>query len=287
MALEIRHLFEGPEEDALARGLANAAASAFTGFLISKSQDMPFREMPDAETFNTRNGQIRAFPARLLGLPYDDLYIGFGWGNDPRRHASLVRAERPLNWSNDRPVERFYIIALWLGDHDPLNDTDLSWMVSRSSLIHEFIHYLDYGRGHETKRQQQLAVPKSNADWKRKHAAETKRQNASMSDPVAYYNDDLEMNAHFQQGANAISVSLMRQARGNPEQGARLLSDWPQFIQRYRSEFNEDWLRFLTPSNKHKFIRRLAKLFLAAQTAWPDVGMLRRALAMPAISEPL
>lgn len=123
---------------------------------------------------------------------------------------------------------------------------------SKSTFIHEFIHYIDY-----TKR----GLKKAGTD---------NRAIGGVGDNVDYFNSPEEMNAYYQQGA-AQFEEWAKEVKRDPSFAELVQRRVPQsFSEFIKSEFNPrntqnrifpiEWLGVLSAANKRKFIKRVAPL---------------------------
>ena len=126
-------------------------------------------------------------------------------------------------------------ITLYIGDPKK----PLGQQISRSTVVHEFAHFMDPGAG---------------------YGGKTKIKSA------AYYNKPTEWNAFWQDGADELEKAIDDALAGGLYFGLKGVAgdgSWKQFRRKATIYWSSEFLRLLNKKNKRKFEKRLYQLWEA------------------------
>jgi hypothetical protein len=184
------------------------------------------------------------------GLAYQNLYIIIGFSDQRKTSKAYVST------SNLRGEQ--VIVLVILMDRDPSDDVDIVYRFNWGTLVHEFIHVMDYRRGYlrHKARQEQRGRPNplDNVDQK-------------------YYNTAIEFNAFYQQGLHAILTQLSREdwLESVAKRSAMQQASFTTFQTEFLKYFDSHWLRILNPEMKRRFVKRFYQFYMLVKTQWPDM----------------
>ena len=260
-------LFEAAEDDLRYQRLANKWMLAFTGWMDKHNSDTPLGEIAEFHYWpaTMRDGKsidILYLPAWRVGIDVNDLSFGIGWvpdGSTDNRRAFIL--------AGIQENRRHYYVVM-MAKRDPRQETDVLWGLPMDSFVHEVMHYFDYKRGYDRALYLQRLRNAGKSDQKR----------LADRGPAAYYNDPLELNAHFQQGLGSLFVSLASKLAQKAHFGEADPADWldsfDAFLKRYiktADQQKDQYLQYISEPNKRKMIRRLYKVYTLIRQQWPDL----------------
>lgn len=273
----VQHIFESPANDLRVQAIARRWSLLFSRWMDQHNTDTPLGELDAMDYWpnkELRDGQainLMYIPASELGseLP-SDLNIGIGWmsdGSEPHSYAHLVVDFDP---STHRMI--YYVVLMT--SRDPRADVDVIWRLHMTSFEHELTHYFDRRRGYDRTLARLMTMTGKPPSMKRFAA------------PEDYYNDSLEFNAHFQQIFSSMFLHLAAHIAQKAHFGAAdedhiawmesFDAFWHEFQKKERYQ-KDEFLRFLTPMNKRKLIRRLYKLYsLLTQADWQNIEEIKQ-----------
>lgn len=116
-----------------------------------------------------------------------------------------------------------------------------STRISKEVFIHEFIHYLDAGRGNELGRETKHVSPEDVAfNWEK------------------YFNNPSEMNAYYQENIDTLNNIVNNLVEANHINSiTKMKAGFESFFKFAIRFFNQGWWQMLTPENKKRVQKRL------------------------------
>ena len=253
--MKLDDLFEGAENDLNAAMTAQDMSYEFARWLTRNNEDTPLGELGMYHmTLPLKdNIEILALPAERAEIPYDNLYLCVGWtpdGSEPKQFGFMAPA------LDEYGNTKFYAVVMVRDD--PRKDVDVAYKIRWTTMTHELTHFLDYQRGFKN-------GIKGNLGQRKKTGAE-------------YYNDSLELNAHFQQGLAEMIQRLAHMQKKREDMGA-ILGSFQSFLKWALPYMPKSYHLYLTPENKKKLQRRLYKLYVEIKDKWPNLDVVQQYLA--------
>lgn len=242
----LRSLNEDAQADFARVAEARRIVKSLVSWLNRVNETTPISKVPGAEFqwFPKRRIQGYIFSPETTGVGYDDLY--FGVGAPLKNEKANVKALFVRGKDDGKDIGVVLVVV-----RDAVDAVDLSFEIDWNVVVHEIVHYLDYARAPGL--------------GDRKRASDTK----------GYYNDPAEMNAFFSQGVDRILESLARAAQAAPRHQKTFFDKYlssPDVFNRYfMIDFSDGWREHLTPENRRKFSKRLARLYLFIREKWPEI----------------
>lgn len=115
--------------------------------------------------------------------------------------------------------------------------------LDKATFIHEFIHYLDMGRGNKETNNSFQGSPEE-------------------KDLQEYYNNPKEMNAYYQENIPSLYKIVESMVKNNYEPLTEVISSgYEAFFKFAIKFFNARWWDYLTPENKRRVQKRLYAVF--------------------------
>ena len=174
-----------------------------------------------------------------LGPIRNDLLIGFTWSENRTRGGFQATSK---NSDTGKPV--FLVVQVL-----PIGE-DSSYALTKETYIHELTHYAD-------RKRQQSKMPDGGLTGKFYSGTKIERSKEE------YFNDPLEFNAYFQEGALKIFNHIF-----SGDETAFFLDDmewcmysFDRFKKSFKDYFSFSFREHLNPEYKKKFERRLYKLW--------------------------
>jgi hypothetical protein len=203
--------------------------AAFEAYL-DLGEDKPFEHKHSQLIKNDfyEGFQIEAAELGITENQYPLIFI-FGTKNKIQNPA--------LGFSKNRAVILFNNLQ------HPFHLPNAHTRLGKQTFIHEYIHYLDSGRG-----------TKKNNYILQGHPEE---QHLEM-----YYNNPKEMNAYYQESIPTLYSIVDSMVRNNYEPLQEALSSgYEGFFKLAIKFFNDKWWEYLTPENRRKIQKRLYHVF--------------------------
>ena len=233
MSPVIREIIEGVGEDADVRQEASAFAKNLRDWM-KDADNMAYRT---EFTSGKWDGGL-LIKAGDVDYRYDDLFIVLMPSN-----AQGVAIGR----FGKTPNGKYGLIVIYslIGYCDTRH---AATRVNQSTLIHEFVHYLDANR--------------YKGDYEapaRKGASSAKKVDAG--DYAGYFNDPGEYNAYFQEMAASLDTLYAPGSMLMQSKRAEEYKTWPQFLEVAESLAHGDWTALMAPKYRQKFLKRLRGLY--------------------------
>jgi hypothetical protein len=267
----MKRISEDIDTDMTALRQATEARDAFMAYFEQFNSDHPIYSVPGIETMTLGKdiGFVAVVPATNMGLPYDDLWIGFHWEGSKGRQFVVREGNR----------KRHFITVQTKADQT-LNATDLIWGSQWDSFVHEFIHYLDKKRNKNDERPWHLRrLPYGRAKTQ-KGLARARNRMTQPKNALTYYNDPLEFNAFYHQWVDSVLDELARVIKNRRRDGTISEPFWTPkdfLLWMYNNNFRQrdDWFAAMTPETKKRFMKRFARLYQVIKSQWPDIDIIR------------
>lgn len=233
MSPVIRKIIEGTEEDAEVR----READEFAKNLRTWMQDEDNMAYRTEFTSGKWDGGLM-IRAGDVDSRYDDLFIVLmpyngkgvakgGFGRTPNGKYGLIALYSLIGYCDTRYADT---------------------RVNRSTLVHEFVHYLDSNR-HKGDYNAPASKNKTSARM------------ADAGDYAGYFNDPGEYNAYFQEMAASLDTLFHPDSMLMQSPRAEEYKTWGGFLEVAEKLAHGDWTQLMSPRYRQKFLKRLRGLY--------------------------
>lgn len=268
----MKNIYEDAETDLEVLTMARRAGNKLVAWL-EKNKYLSFKEIPDIREMYLPQAKKNAFViyGETIGIrDITDLYIFFNLVDASKTYSHRYSATTAA----DMEGNIFKVVNLTLVMNNPDGPIgNLTFTIDWDSVIHEFVHVIDYQRGYiKTK----IKQSKSGKDYR----------NDSTNNPRKYFNSDIEFNAYYTQGLSKIiakfynfsnpSTSLLSNYSSKDEY-IKMMQEhfnhmsYPIFKKNYSRLFDHTWFGFLSPRNRKRFNKRFYKLYVYISEKWPNM----------------
>jgi len=171
----------------------------------------------------------------------------------------------------DKQTGRFQLALVdhdvWEADFElPLEPRRARARFPRGTFVHELMHYLDLA--HRWKGSEDPFDQETEEERRRQEQDEVELDSS-------YWNDPMEFNAYFQEGAERLNVEFEYALRHKAARRNQKLEwfTWPfyEFAGRARMYFRSEWLQHLNRRRQRAFIKRLYGLYSALHERAEDI----------------
>jgi len=245
-------LREDEESDQQWRDAAVAVFKIIGRILSTDNLD---RMLTPCHGSNGRAGAYGIHSSSFLAPPYDDFWVVF----EPRGGDVTPAA-------GENPAGGYIIYFPMLPPGGDVHDLADLWDAERDTFIHEFTHYLLLKRDSGSrKRSYEKRAAKAALRGKTVEPDSASDGYLLKGDFAGYFNHPQETNAYYQE-ATARIMHLFRNAS---ESMRRKMAEQPtaRIVAYLRGAFPADFIAHLTPENRRKLDKRLARF--ADQTLRP------------------
>lgn len=258
--MRVEELFvnEDAEGDLHFQTKAQRLARQFGAWFVPRNEDTPLGEMEEMIHVNLpRRAEGKMLSAYItkaskFAPEYDDLYMGFAWNEDGT--TSPTGAFMAPGTMEGRRA--FFVIIMLPNDRS--HDIDILFGVKWDHLIHELTHYMD--------RKRQTTPSKKSFSGLARSA-----QGALGGEK--YFNHPLEFNAFYQQGLYSVVQALSR-----GQNSGRMMRSFSDFYSAMVGHFDIDFMHYLTPEYRRKFLKRFNSFYELVKREWPDLNSIRAAV---------